>query len=79
MIWCASAGAWIAASRLSASPAMSTGSATTIPASGPATPMSNSVRRSNIGERIRMNAPMVPSRFTAGGNGMKYGGLAFTL
>ena len=49
--------------------------ATTKPAHGPAAPMSNSARRSGKRERMRMNAPKVP---TGGSPGMKYGSDAAT-
>ena len=50
------------------------GSATTSPASGPATAMSNSELRSRAGERMTMTAPSVP-KGSGGGAGMKYGRL----
>jgi len=49
------------------------GSATTKPAIGPATPMSNRARRSVKGDRMRMTAPKVPNRF---GPGRKNGRVA---
>ena len=61
--------------RDSPSDATSTPHATTKPAIGPAIPMSKSAVRDRIGERMRMNAPMVPIRV---GNGMKNGKVAFT-
>ncbi len=51
---------------------MSTGSATAMPASGPAAPMSSSASRERICPRIRITAPMVPS--SEMGIGMKKGG-----
>src|SRR5689334_249477 len=59
-------------------PITAIGSATTKPANGPASPMSNNARREGIAERILINAPKVPAR-NSGGAGMKYGGVAFTL
>ncbi len=53
-------------------PSTYTGTATTRPASGPATAMSNSDRRSRIAPRSRMTAPSVPKK-NGGGTGMKYG------
>jgi hypothetical protein len=49
------------------------GIATMKPAIGPATPMSNSARRSVNGARMRMTAPKVPN---SGGPGMKNGRVA---
>lgn len=51
-------------------PAIRTGTATTAPARGPATPMSKRARLSVIGARIRMNAPKVPKSIP-GGEGRK--------
>ena len=45
------------------------------PAIGPATPMSSSMARVRMGERIRMNAPSVPNKV---GDGRKNGKLAST-
>ena len=44
----------------SAKPKIRTGSATAMPASGPAMPMSINTRRSRVGARMRMTAPIVP-------------------
>jgi hypothetical protein len=54
---------------------INTAVATRKPAIGPAIPMSNSAVRERIGERIRMNAPIVPNIL---GNGMKKGRVALT-
>lgn len=59
------------------SPITSSGSATTRPAIGPATPTSNNASGSAMGRRILMTAPRVPSD-TCGGSGMKYGRLTAT-
>src|SRR5215813_1956206 len=52
-----------------------TGNATANPAIGPAMPISKSTLREGSGERIRINAPMVPNKV---GNGMKKGSVAAT-
>ena len=49
-------------------PTINAATATINPANGPATPISNSARRSRIGPRIRMMAPNVPMK--CGGPGM---------
>ena len=53
-------------------PATANGNSATNPASGPASPISNSARRDGIGDFILMNAPKVPAR-NSGGAGMKKG------
>ena len=56
---------------------MMTGIATARPASGPAAPMSISLRRSDVTRRMLMTAPIVPSP-NQGGSGMKKGSEAST-
>jgi hypothetical protein len=60
-----------------ATPMKSAGTATRNPAIGPAMPMSNSIRFSGIGSRMRMNAPSVPKIEI--GIGRKNGSDASTL
>ena len=57
-------------------PMISATTATMKPASGPATPMSNSARRFMIGPRKRIIAPNVPTKY--GGPGMNNGSDAGT-
>ena len=55
--WCAIPGITLE----NAMPIASAGSRKTNPASGPAMPISNRMRFEKIAERMRMNAPKVPS------------------
>ena len=57
---------------------MDTTTATTKPANGPETPISTRASRFGIGDRILINAPIVPMIKSGGGTGMKYGKVART-